>query len=104
MMPMCTVLFVETDLWIGNAGAITDSGTRVPAVFDPACWYGHHEFDLALASLFGGFAPPYSKQLTSTQLSCIHIANQCSCLRRCDACTPTCILQLLCHRQSAFLH
>eukprot|EP00953_Heterococcus_sp_UTEX-ZZ885_P027192 14619-Heterococcus_DN1.PRE.4 len=48
------------DLWIGNAGAITDSGTRVPAVFDPACWYGHHEFDLALASLFGGFAPPYS--------------------------------------------
>jgi fructosamine-3-kinase len=51
-----------TDLWIGNAGAITDAANRrVPAVFDPACWYGHHEFDLALASLFGGFAPPYSK-------------------------------------------
>ncbi|KAG5176415.1 Fructosamine kinase-domain-containing protein [Tribonema minus] len=50
------------DLWIGNCGAIlggTDGTTRVPVVFDPACWYGHHEFDLALGSLFGGFPPPF---------------------------------------------
>ena len=24
-------------------------------MFDPACFYGHHEFDLAIAGMFGGF-------------------------------------------------
>lgn len=24
-------------------------------IFDPACFYGHHEFDLAIAGMFGGF-------------------------------------------------
>lgn len=28
-------------------------------VFDPACWYGPHEFDLALATMFGGFGEPF---------------------------------------------
>jgi fructosamine-3-kinase len=40
------------DLWIGNAGALTD-GT--PVVFDPAVHYGDRECDLAMAALFGGF-------------------------------------------------
>jgi len=26
---------------------------------DPACWYGHSEFDLALSSMFGGFLPEF---------------------------------------------
>ena len=35
-----------------SAIAITSS----PSVtFDPASFYGHHEFDLAIAGMFGGF-------------------------------------------------
>lgn len=39
------------DLWSGNA-AEDDAG---PVVFDPASFYGHSEFELAIALLFGGF-------------------------------------------------
>ena len=40
------------DLWGGNAGALAD-GT--PVIFDPACYYGDRETDLAMSELFGGF-------------------------------------------------
>jgi len=40
------------DLWSGNA-AQTRDGTAV--IFDPACYYGDRETDLAMAELFGGF-------------------------------------------------
>jgi fructosamine-3-kinase len=40
------------DLWGGNAGMLPD-GT--PVIFDPACYYGDREADLAMAELFGGF-------------------------------------------------
>ena len=40
------------DLWSGNAG-FTPSG---PVAFDPAVYYGDREADLALTTLFGGFA------------------------------------------------
>lgn len=40
------------DLWSGNAAQIENSG---PVVFDPACYYGDRETDLAMAELFGGF-------------------------------------------------
>lgn len=40
------------DLWGGNAGQLAD-GT--PVVFDPACYYGDRETDLAMSQLFGGF-------------------------------------------------
>ena len=40
------------DLWSGNA-AQTRDGT--PVVFDPACYYGDRETDIAMAELFGGF-------------------------------------------------
>ncbi|XP_072024143.1 ketosamine-3-kinase-like [Amphiura filiformis] len=39
------------DLWGGNV-AETDTG---PVIFDPASHYGHSEFDLAIAGMFGGF-------------------------------------------------
>ncbi|XP_068678289.1 ketosamine-3-kinase-like [Montipora foliosa] len=39
------------DLWSGNV-AETDEG---PVAFDPASFYGHHEYDLAIAGMFGGF-------------------------------------------------
>lgn len=40
------------DLWSGNAGRLPD-GT--PVVFDPACYRGDREADLAMTELFGGF-------------------------------------------------
>jgi len=40
------------DLWGGNAGQLPD-GT--PVIFDPACYYGDREADIAMSELFGGF-------------------------------------------------
>jgi fructosamine-3-kinase len=40
------------DLWAGNA-ATDKQGT--PVIFDPACYYGDREADLAMTELFGGF-------------------------------------------------
>lgn len=40
------------DLWGGNAGS-DDHGN--PVIFDPACYYGDRETDLAMTELFGGF-------------------------------------------------
>lgn len=40
------------DLWSGNA-AETETG---PLIFDPATFYGHAEYDLSIAELFGGFS------------------------------------------------
>lgn len=48
------------DLWVGNCGGVPAEGrSREAAVFDPACWYGVPEFDLALATMFGGFGAPF---------------------------------------------
>jgi fructosamine-3-kinase len=41
------------DLWAGNAAA--DKQGR-PVIFDPACYYGDREADLAMTELFGGFS------------------------------------------------
>lgn len=40
------------DLWSGNASALPD-GT--PVIFDPACYWGDREADVAMTELFGGF-------------------------------------------------
>lgn len=40
------------DLWRGNV-AYTHAGQ--PVLFDPACYYGDREADLAMTELFGGF-------------------------------------------------
>jgi fructosamine-3-kinase len=40
------------DLWSGNVGQTRDG---VPVIFDPACYYGDREADIAMAELFGGF-------------------------------------------------
>lgn len=44
------------DLWCGNAA--TDK-TGNPVIFDPACYYGDKEADLAMTELFGGFSPDF---------------------------------------------
>jgi fructosamine-3-kinase len=38
------------DLWGGNQGADDDGN---PVIYDPACYYGDHEADLAMMELFG---------------------------------------------------
>lgn len=43
------------DLWGGNVGQDDDG----PVIFDPASFYGHSEFDLAIAQMFGGFSTPF---------------------------------------------
>ena len=40
------------DLWSGNAA---QGGDGEPVIFDPACYYGDREADIAMAELFGGF-------------------------------------------------
>jgi len=40
------------DLWGGNWGS---AGQGQPAIFDPACYYGDREADIAMTELFGGF-------------------------------------------------
>jgi protein-ribulosamine 3-kinase len=40
------------DLWSGNAA--TDSAGN-PVIYDPACYYGDRETDIAMTELFGGF-------------------------------------------------
>ena len=42
---------VHGDLWIGNIGATVEGAV----VFDPACFFGHSEFDLAITGMFGGY-------------------------------------------------
>ncbi|WKE63957.1 fructosamine kinase family protein [Gallaecimonas kandeliae] len=43
------------DLWRGNVGFVDDQ----PVVFDPACYYGDREVDLAMTELFGRFDPDF---------------------------------------------
>ncbi|XP_072163770.1 ketosamine-3-kinase-like isoform X1 [Diadema setosum] len=43
------------DLWGGNVGQLEDC----PVIFDAASFYGHHEFDLSIAGMFGGFSKAF---------------------------------------------
>jgi fructosamine-3-kinase len=44
------------DLWNGNV-AFTLKGT--PVIYDPACYYGDRETDIAFSEMFGGFEPEF---------------------------------------------
>ena len=44
------------DLWAGN-WSTDESG--IPVIFDPACYYGDRETDLAMTELFGGFSQDF---------------------------------------------
>lgn len=44
------------DLWAGNAAADQQGN---PVIFDPACYYGDREADLAMTELFGGFSQDF---------------------------------------------
>lgn len=49
------------DLWSGNKGYLAD-GT--PVVFDPACYYGDRETDIAFTRVFGGFSADFYRAYT----------------------------------------
>jgi protein-ribulosamine 3-kinase len=44
------------DLWGGNWSATLDDQ---PVMFDPACYWGDRETDIAMTRLFGGFPPSF---------------------------------------------
>jgi protein-ribulosamine 3-kinase len=44
------------DLWAGNSA--TDRQGR-PVIFDPACYYGDREADIAMTELFGGYGSDF---------------------------------------------
>jgi fructosamine-3-kinase len=44
------------DLWSGNAASDADGQ---PIIFDPACYYGDREADIAMTELFGGFSSAF---------------------------------------------
>ena len=44
------------DLWSGNAAMTTD---EKPVIYDPACYWGDREADLAMTELFGGFGQDF---------------------------------------------
>ncbi len=44
------------DLWSGNASADRNGN---PVIYDPACYYGDREADLAMTELFGGFGADF---------------------------------------------
>ncbi|XP_016146395.1 ketosamine-3-kinase [Sinocyclocheilus grahami] len=43
------------DLWGGNVAECSDG----PIIFDPASFYGHSEFELAISGMFGGFGSSF---------------------------------------------
>ncbi len=47
---------VHGDLWGGNAAA-DEQGN--PVIYDPACYFGDRETDIAMTELFGGFSPAF---------------------------------------------
>lgn len=54
-----TPSLLHGDLWSGNRAA--DAQGR-PVVYDPACYYGDRETDIAMTRLFGGFHPRFYQQ------------------------------------------
>lgn len=44
------------DLWGGNMGTALDGS---PVIFDPACYFGDREADIAMTELFGGFGADF---------------------------------------------
>jgi len=51
-----TPSLIHGDLWSGNyAGGMDEE----PVIFDPACYFGHHEAELSIMRMFGGFSDTF---------------------------------------------
>lgn len=56
MMPYCICIPRSSAiLATGNTGATIEG----PCMFDPASFFGHSEFELAIVDMFGGFQEPF---------------------------------------------
>lgn len=53
---------VHGDLWSGNVGF---SSSNTPVIYDPACYFGDREVDIALTKLFGGFSESFYRAYES---------------------------------------
>lgn len=51
------------DLWGGNVGFDSQGA---PIIYDPACYFGDREADLAMTELFGGFNPIFYQAYQTT--------------------------------------
>jgi len=51
---------IHGDLWSGNWGVNAKTGK--PVIFDPACTYGDHEYELGIMRMFGGFGPYFYEE------------------------------------------
>lgn len=49
------------DLWAGNAGVTKDG---IAVLYDPACYFGDAETDIAMTKLFGGFSSDFYESYT----------------------------------------
>ena len=47
---------IHGDLWSGN---VMPDQNGSPMLIDPAVYIGHHEADIAMTELFGGFSPEF---------------------------------------------
>jgi protein-ribulosamine 3-kinase len=56
LLPNGAPSLLHGDLWAGNYLISEHHG---PVLIDPAVFYGHHEVDLAMTRLFGGFSAPF---------------------------------------------
>ena len=67
--PKVKPALLHGDLWSGNY-LISDQG--VPYLIDPALYFGHHEVDMAMTELFGGFSSnfyaAYAEQIPAETL------------------------------------
>lgn len=58
-----TPSLLHGDLWSGNT-AVAANGE--PVIYDPACYYGDREADIAMTELFGGFGSNFYAAYTDT--------------------------------------
>ncbi|WWC65564.1 uncharacterized protein I303_108182 [Kwoniella dejecticola CBS 10117] len=55
--PPAKPVILHGDLWSGNKGYDTISGSAV--IYDPASYFGHNEADLGITHMFGGFSKDF---------------------------------------------
>jgi protein-ribulosamine 3-kinase len=62
LIPEESPALLHGDLWSGNMMAAQGD---VPAIFDPAVYYGHREAEMAFTQMFGGFDPLFYQSYQS---------------------------------------
>ncbi len=61
LIPKQAPSLLHGDLWSGNIHSCLDAthGANLPALIDPACYWGWREADIAMSRLFGGVPPMF---------------------------------------------